>query len=222
MPDSGPLNDLDTLTMARVYLDQGKVEEAAAIFDRLVDRACGDARQIVELREVVERSLAGAAVARRRAAEPPGELPPCHGRDLAAVVPLGPGHLLCAWEATPRGRAAAAAHLAGRDGSLALRLVTATPGGGPDGAAGRTTRDLALEHDVGEIRIDAPAGGGFLCAAVGLLAADGGFAPVAHSEVLPLPASGPAASTGRPVLIEVEPARGGLDHEPPAPRLVEP
>ncbi|MBI5478314.1 MAG: hypothetical protein HY906_05625, partial [Deltaproteobacteria bacterium] len=119
MPESDPLSDLDTLTMARVYLDQGKVEEAAAIFDRHVDRVCGDARQIAELREVVERSLVGAAAARRRASEAPGDLPPRHGRDLVAVVPLGPGRILCAWEATPRGRAAAAAQLAGRGGALA-------------------------------------------------------------------------------------------------------
>jgi hypothetical protein len=220
VPESGLLSDLDTLTMARVYLDQGKVGEAAAIFDRLVDRACGDGQRIVELRQIVERSLASAAAARRHAGEPPGDLPRCHGRDLVAVAPLGLGRILCAWEVTPRGRAAATTQLAGRPGALALRLVTATPGDAPDGAAGRTSQDLPLETEVGETLVATPRTGGFLCAAVGLLSVDGNFAPVAHSEVLPLPAMGLAASPGRITFIEVEPAAGGLDHEPPVPRLV--
>jgi hypothetical protein len=219
VPESGSPADLDTLTMARIYLDQGQVEEAAAIYDRLVATACGDAQQIVELRDVVERSLSGAAVARRRASEAPTELPPHHGRDLVAVVSLGPGRVLCAWEATPRGQAAAAAQLRGRRGGLALRLVTATPGDGP--AAGRATRDVALATDAGEVEVEAPARGGFVCAAVGLLADDGSFAPLAHSEVMPLPATDAAAPTAGVTFLEVEPARGGLDCEPPEPRLVE-
>jgi hypothetical protein len=209
----GPSRDLDTLTMARVYLDQGKVEEAAAIYDRLVASACGDARQIAELREIVERSLAGAAAARRRADEAPAALPAAHGRDLVALVPRGPGRVLCAWEATPRGRAAAAAQLVGRAGVLALRLVTATPGA----AAGRDSRDLPLQTEAGEVEV-AVGRAGFACAAVGLLAADGFFAPLAHSDVLPLPTAGAAGAGERVTLVEVEPARGGLDHEPPQPR----
>jgi hypothetical protein len=219
--EPGPPSDLDTVTMARVYLDQGKVEEAAAIYDRLVARAYGDDRQLVELRELVERSLAGAAAARRRANARPADLPPCHGHDLVAVVPLGPGRILCTWEATPRGRAAAAAQLAGRTGALALRLVTTTPGAAPNGTAGRATRDLPLDAEVGDVLVAVDAGG-FLCAAVGLLAGDGSFAPVAHSDVLHLPSTDARAPARHVPLVEVEPARGGLDLEPPVPRLVEP
>jgi hypothetical protein len=212
-------SDFDTLTLARIYLEQGRVDDAAAIYDRLVASACGDAQQIVQLRDIVERSLSGAAAARRRANEAPATLPPRHGRDLVAVVCLGPGRVLCAWEATPRGQAAAAAQLRGRAAGLAVRVVTSTPGAG---AAARATRDVPAAADVGEVEVAAPATGGFVCAAVGLLAEDGSFAPVAHSEVMPLPATDVAEPAASVAFIEVEPARGGLDCEPPEPRLVEP
>jgi hypothetical protein len=211
---AGGGGDLDTFTMARIYLDQGRVEEATAIYDRLIAGACGDADQIAALRATVAQSLAAAADARRHAAEVPTALPETHDRDLVALAPRRPGAVLCVWEATPRGQAAAAAQLAGRPGRLVLRTVTRVPG-----AAAAVSRDFPLDSAVGEVDLAVPTTGGFLCAAVGLLARDGTFAPLAHADVLRL-AGGAEATAAAIRELEVEPARGGPDHEPPLPQEV--
>jgi hypothetical protein len=205
--------------MARVYLEQGKVAEAAAIYRRLIKRADADAEQIGHLRELLERSEVQRREARRRTEAPPAALPARLGVDFVALVPLGPGRAACVWELTERGRAAAGRQLAAAPARLVLRLVAVSPGAAAD-EPGRWEREVALGAEVGERAFDTP-DGGVIAAALGLRAADGSFAAITHAAPGPLPASAPAAS-GAARLLEVEPAHRGPDPEPAEARSVAP
>ncbi|HEY3359083.1 MAG TPA: hypothetical protein VGQ83_37885 [Polyangia bacterium] len=209
----------DTETMARVYLEQGKVAEAAAIYRRLITRAAEDADQIGHLRGLLADSETLKRDARQRAAAAAAALPARAGVDLAAIVPLGPGLCACLWEVTPRSREAARRQLGGAAGRLVLRIVTAGAGPAAD-APTRAVRDVAVDDDAGERAVETP-DGGVMAVAVGLRAGDGSFAAIVHAAPTPLPAASPGPA-GASALLEVEPARGGPEAEPAVGRSVAP
>jgi len=217
----GP-GELDTLTMARVYLSQGKVEEAEAIYQRLLQAARDDAVRIAELYESLGKSLAVSAQVRRQGATAPPTLPPGYEEDVVFGVPLRIGAVAWCWETTARSRQSALALLQGRPGFLALRIVVVPL----HGAQGITTMTLPVPSHTGERVVTFSPGNAFVCAAIGYVAGET-FAPVAHSEPLrvygpvPLRSEGQDAGGGAHFL-EVEPADEGSDYDPPRPRLCRP
>jgi len=208
----GPSGDHDTETMARIYLQQGKVAEAAAIYRRLLDRAADDASQIAHLE-------ARRAAARQRVVEAAAG-PPTPEVDLCAIVPWGPGQAACLWEITPRGRSAAQRQLAGARGRVVLRVVVWIPGP-TGGETSRWERDLVTDADAGEQVVELPAAGGHAVAAVGLQAASGAFAAIAHAAPRLVPAALPAPGPP-PLVMEVAPPESVTEPDPAEGRMIEP
>jgi hypothetical protein len=108
------------------------------------------------------------------------ELPETYGVDECCVIPREPTWLFAYWEVTGDGRAAARAVLQG-DGRLILRIYSVAPGFPAD------TVDHALDWDHGRRYVPAPRQGAHVSAAVGLLAVDGRFAPIAHAPRMRVP-----------------------------------
>jgi hypothetical protein len=210
----------DTETMARVYLEQGKVDEAAAIYHRLLDRAADDAGQIEHLGSLLAASETRRADARRRVAQPAAAVSTAPEMELCALVPQGPGQATCLWEVTPRGRGAAQRQLADAPGRLVLRVVV-WAFGTPRSDAARWDRDFGADADTGGRVVELPAEGGLATAAIGLRSPGGAFAAIAHAapRLVPgaLPAAGPAAE-----LMEVAPAESATEPEPAEGRIVAP
>jgi hypothetical protein len=167
----------ETLTMAEVYASQGHLADAARIAEAMLAKNPDD-------------DAARAVLDRVRAAEGDDateEPPRSTGADVVLALLVRPGVLCGAWELTESGRASAAAWL-GERGEPTLRIVSVTP-------AGSRVRDVPLGELAGARLLDGVAPQARARLAIGLKAADGRFAPVAHSEAVAMPRATPSDDT---------------------------
>ena len=161
-----------TATVARIYLAQGKLDQAEAIFRELRARRPDD--------PVPARGLAEVAARRRALA------------DAAAAEALEltwrDGALRCRWRVTEAGVARGRLLLAdgGRaDGGALVLHLAGFSAAGPTGA-----REIPLAARQGEMDAAPPAGALALAVAVGLRAGDR-FVPIVHHRVQAEPRAEP-------------------------------
>ena len=153
----------ETATVARIYMMQGMLDEAEAVYRRLLGRRPGDNR--------LEAGLA--EVQRRREAEQVAA-----GEDRVTLEPRG-GEICCGWAITDEGRARAT-KLLGRDGELVLRLVSFPV------HASRPGQDVPLKRGEGKLTLARPRGAHMVAAAVGLKYKPDSFVSIAHCEAVKL------------------------------------
>lgn len=152
-----------TVTVGRIYLEQGKLDQAEEIFRRVLAERPDDVRSREGLAEVARRRAADAA---ERAAD---------GVDLQ----LAAGELVCRWSVSPGGRHRAAL-VAGSGGKLVLRVA------GFPAAPDAPPADTVLAADSGELRLAPPQGAHLVAAAVGLRTTGERFVAIAHTRLVPL------------------------------------
>jgi len=157
-----------TATVARLYMEQGKLDQAALIYRNLLDLDPQDIRLASGLAEVQRR--------RDGLAEISGT------GDGVRLERVADGGVVCQWRVTDEGQARGSLAL-GRTGRLVLRVVAFPMG--PQ----TTVQDIELSSPTGEMRIDPPAGAELVGAAVGLLGGERAFASITHCAPLEL---GPA------------------------------
>lgn len=168
-----------TATIARIYLKQGLLEQAEALYRDLLRRRPGDPE--------LERGLG--EVLRRR-----GEQRAPVGDDRVSVE-LGDGTVVCRWLLTEEGKGRAERVLEG-PGRPALRLV------GFPRERGVAPRDVLVEQREGNLSFRAPRRARLLAAALGLLGEGDRFVAITHSEAVTLPEPEPRSEE------EDEPRRG--------------
>ena len=162
-------------------------------------------------------SAAAPGAARPSHTEPFGlldleEPPETYGVDEVTVLARDPHTLFAYWEATPEGWARARATLGG-DGALTLRLYAVLPRA--EGGVHTVTEDHRLDWDHGRRYFLLAHAGAHVTAALGLLAPDGRFAPIAQAPRIRAPYAGPGPA-GPVEWMEVTPARSrGARVEPP-------
>ena len=157
-PEAPPF---ETATVARIYMMQGMLDEAEALYQRLLQRSPGDERLEAGLAEVQRRVQA--------------ELEATTS-DRVELTARG-GRLHCKWAVTDEGRGRAEMQL-GREGDLVLRLVAFPL------HPSRPGQDVLLESNEGQRVLDRPARARLVAAAVGLLDGGENFVSIAHCEAL--------------------------------------
>ncbi len=163
-----------TPTIARIYAQQGKLDQSAEVYRQLLASTSED--------DPIAAALATelAAVEQRRqheAAAPPQEL---DSLSVETSTEGGRKGLRCRWCISEAGKERARLVI-GCDGQLTLRLA-----GFP--AHGEVaTRDTSLEQLEGAILVSPPAGATLVTSSVGLLDEDGNFASIAHCDMVKLP-----------------------------------
>ncbi|MCB9556673.1 MAG: tetratricopeptide repeat protein [Deltaproteobacteria bacterium] len=152
-----------TPTVARIYLDQGKLDQAEQVFKKLLEAHPDDD----DLKEGL------AEIARRRSTEQRENT-----QDDGVQVEVDGSSLRCRWSTSPSGRHRAEL-VAGQPGDLVLRVVgfPHTPDSAPD--------DTALTEQQGMLTVDAP-DALMAAASVGLFTKDGQFVSIAHSKIVQL------------------------------------
>lgn len=146
-----------TATVARLYLQQGKLDQAEAIYRKLLGQDPRDPRLLEGLAQV-QRCLA----AQHHAAP-----------DEHVTLRSSEGGLLCNWRVTIDGRERAAIVL-GHQGRLALRLVFFPPAAG-------NPRTIALDDLEGQVTLPLSDQEASLAAAAVGLSGDGDrFVSIAH------------------------------------------
>ena len=131
------------------------------------------------------------------------EPPETYGVDEVTILARDPHTLFVYWEVTGDGRAAARAALRG-DGALLLRVFSVSTS--PEGQSETQTIDVRLDWDHGRRYLAAPRPGAHVTAAVGLVAADGRFAPICHAPRIKVPWADPGPD-GPVEWMDVEPSR---------------
>jgi hypothetical protein len=147
-----------TATIARLYLLQGKLVEAEAMYRRLLDERPDDARLLEGLAEVQGRQQA--------------RLQPLPGEDRLELDWKGE-RLRCRYVITPEGERRAR-RLTGGAGDLVLRVMAFPP------ETGAAPIDQPIAQLAGELELPAPEGARVLAAAVGVRAGGDQFAAIAH------------------------------------------
>lgn len=147
-----------TATIARLYMLQGKLEQAEEIYRKLLEERPGDRRLLEGLAEVQQRLRA--------------RLEPLPGDDRLELDWQGT-RLRCRWVVTPSGLRRAELTL-GAPGSLVLRLLAFASSAPP------ASQDHSLPGSSGELELPAPEGALVLAAAVGLGGEGNRFAAIAH------------------------------------------
>ena len=157
-PASPPGPPFATATIARLYMLQGKLEQAEAIY-----------RQLLEERPREVRLLEGLAEVQRRLQ---ARLEPPAGDDRLELV-WERGRIRCRYTVTADGQRRAGL-LLGCSGTLVLRLhaFPSSPGEGPI--------DRPLERPAGELELTAPEKASVVAAAVGLTGPGDRFVAIAH------------------------------------------
>lgn len=156
-----------TATVARLYMEQGKLTQAERLFRLLLVRSPLDPALSSGLAEVQRR--------RELAAAPTGADRISLGLDDAEVA--------CTWHVTAEGLDRARLVLDGT-GQLSLKVATF-----PIHPASETGQIIPLpaEQLTGVIRLETPPGATMIAAAVGLAAATGRFVAVAHCPAIKIP-----------------------------------
>jgi hypothetical protein len=151
-------------TIARLYLHQGKPEQAESMVRQLLESRPRDAKLQALLHEI-QQQLAGAETAAEVA-------------DFVALEAKG-RELHCGWRVSEQGRRRANLVL-GEAGHLTLRLAgfPANPTADP--------HDHPLSTPEGRATLPAPPGASLAAAAVGLLGADRRFVSIVHCNFLRL------------------------------------
>lgn len=147
-----------TATIARLYMLQGKLEQAEVIYRELLEERPGDQRLLEGLAEVQQRLRA--------------RLEPLPGDDRLELDWQG-NRLRCRWVVTPSGLHRAEL-LLGAPGSLVLRLLAFAS------SAPAASEDHPLPRSSGELELPAPEKALVLAAAVGLCGEGNRFAAIAH------------------------------------------
>ena len=153
----------ETATVAHIYMMQGMLDHAEALYRKLLEASPGDPRLEAGLAEVLRR-----VEAERDAVN----------SDHVKVVAQG-GKLHCTWAVTDEGRTRAEKQL-GRAGDLVLRLVAFPL------HPSRPGQDLLLDEAEGKRILDRPARARLVAAAVGLLDSGDNFVSIAHCEAVKL------------------------------------
>ncbi len=144
------------------------------------------------------------------------EPPDTYGVDECELLYKDPHTAFAYWEVTDGGLASARAQLSQSAASARLVLRLFTTSSGPNGLE-REVKDVDLQWNHGRTYFHVPRPGSHLRVAVGLLSAEGYFAPIAHSSLHRLPPTGPASDAGPVEWMEVAPPRmRGKEPEPPA------
>lgn len=165
-----------TATIARIYMKQGMLDEAEALYRRLLQEQPNDARLMMGLAEVE----------RRRAQK---DLCPT---DCQVALEVGEDRLECRWRISDEGRRRAGLVL-GADGRLTLRLVTFPVD------ARRPHQDIQVEMTQGQIGLKPPSSRSqLLAAAVGLMGENERFVAIAHAEAVALQSGPPSAASPEP------------------------
>lgn len=194
---------LSTVTIARLYAEQGHAAEAARVCRAVLARRPDERRARALLARLSEvRAAPPRGRSHAPSAEPAAEPPPrgasapsapvfAAAGDGVVLVAVAPRRLHAFWNASAAAVARAASH-GGGAGELVLRLFSAWRG--TDGVVRRTTDDAAPAE--GERFLDGCAPGAVHRAALGWLSPSRGFVPVVHSAVAET-APGRAVAAGR-------------------------
>ena len=163
--EQGP--HIATATIAGLYLRQGLLDQAEALYVRLLEQRPGDTRL-----------EAGLAEARRlRLAQRP-----LVNDSRVTLTAQGEG-LICRWSISQQGMEQAGALLQGA-GRITVRLVSFPL------EDGRPRQEIIVEQARGEIALRPPRGALTVSAAVGLLTEDDRFVSIAHCDPLGLRGDG--------------------------------
>jgi hypothetical protein len=205
-------DELETLTMARRYAEEGQLERAVEIYEKLVVLDGTDeviAAELVALRKRLPTPTPHAPP------PPPSrepmwmldleELPEIYGVDECEVLFKDPFWVFAYWEVTDGGIEAARAQLGPSAASarLVLRLFTTTQAGHH---VDREVHDIDLHGKHGRRYLPSVKPGAHLRVAVGLLSVEGYFAPITHSSLQRIPHAEPAPP-GPVEWMEVIPSR---------------
>ncbi len=206
--------------MARTYLAEGHRDEALEIYRLLLKERPNDADLVSRFADLQQHLGDEKARANRPKlapsstgpqSEPWGmldleELPETYGVNEVEVLYKDPWWSFVYWEVTEPGIEAARQQLgsAGQAARLVLRLFTSQP---TKGTSSREVRDVPLNGNFGRRYLDIPRPGSYLRVAIGLLGAEGYFAPIAHSSLLRLPPPNPSP-TEAVEWMQVQPPRG--------------
>ena len=154
-----------TATMARIYLEQGKLDAAERILQQVLAQQPGDPQALAGLAEVARRRTTPEAAS---------------GEDSERVhlERRGDG-LACRYRVSAQARTRAELVL-GEEGALVLRVV------GFPARADAAPVDVPLRQIEGELAVSAPPGADLALAAVGALGEDGRFVAIAHSGMVPV------------------------------------
>lgn len=153
----------ETATVARIYMMQGMLDEAEALYRRLLTATPGDKQLEAGLAEVQRRIQAELEAT---------------SNDHVELTPRG-GKLHCKWAITDEGRQRAERQL-GRTGELVLRLVAFPL------HPSRPGQDVPLDAAEGQRQLDRPHRAHLVAAAVGLLDRGENFVSIAHCEAVKL------------------------------------
>jgi hypothetical protein len=208
-------DELETLTMARLYAAEGQVERALEIYEKLAALDPDDEEVRVGL-EALRKQRGERPAPPPAPAPPPGpqepigmldleELPETYGVDECEVLDKDPSWVFVYWEVTDGGLQAARAQLGPSSGSARLVLRLFTTHSGAHGVE-REIHDVDLQWNHGRRYLPAPHPGAHLRVAVGLLSIEGYFAPIAHSSLLRVPSTEPGPD-GPVEWMEVVPGR---------------
>ncbi|HZS36151.1 MAG TPA: DUF4912 domain-containing protein [Polyangia bacterium] len=212
-------DELETLTMARLYAAEGQLDRALEIYEKLaaLDPDDEELRASLDaLRKKRGEKKPAAAPPPAQPAQPSGpqepigmldleELPETYGVDECEVIDKDPAWVFAYWEVTDAGLSAARAQLGPSAGSARLVLRLFTTLAGPGGVE-REIHDVDLQWNHGRRYLPAPHPGAHLRVAVGLLSVEGYFAPIAHSSLLRVPPAEPGPE-GPTEWMEVVPGR---------------
>ena len=161
-----------TLTIARIYAQQGKLGQSVEVYERLRAAAPEDTSLAEELAEV-KRRLAAEANA------------PAPDLDSLAVERADEAEasekprLRCRWRVSDAGGQRARLVL-GSDGQLTLRVA------GFPADSDAATRDTTIDSFDGSLLVSPPPGASLVAASVGLLDDEGNFASIAHCDMVQL------------------------------------
>jgi len=170
MPPGPTIRPLETVTIARLYMKQGLLDEAEALYLRLQERRPDDPRVHAGLAEV----------RRRRAAELAGP-----DSDDWIVLRADEDGIRCTWRITEAGRQRAAAMERGAgEGRITLRVACFPRDEGSD------EQEIQVGMSEGSLTLRPPAGALSMSAAAGLLLAEDRFVAIAHCAPVSLELEG--------------------------------
>lgn len=166
MSPDRPIRPLETATIARLYMQQGLLDEAEALYLRLLERRPEDSRLSAGLVEVRRRRDAEAA--------------PPQGDDRVELTAAGE-RVRCTWSITESGiRRAATVARGATPGVVTLRAVSFPR------QEERPHQDIQVGNAEGSLSFRPPPGATLLSVAVGLLGEEDRFVAIAHCDPLSL------------------------------------